>query len=183
MLPKSIGKLIFSQLLNLFFKFIFNIILAVLILYATLHRPAHCVTFPTARDLCVGRVSGYSYPDLADCTKYTICYADRQETKSCDDLKYRYFSEEAQACVSHTNHCFQCPLVAFNEQRIKGYCNQFIRCIHGKPQYFTCSDGLLFDDDLDTCDVAHLVRNKCDPCPITDRNDYIFRPDPYHCDA
>lgn len=80
-------------------------------------------------------------------------------------------------------HCYKCPTVKFVEQPVKGFCNQYIRCIEGNPQYLSCSDGLLYDDDLDACNIAVLVMDKCDPCPNSDRNEHIFKVDPFHCDA
>lgn len=93
---------------------------------------------------------------------------------NCDSVKYKYYSEETQSCVSKNDHCFKCPSVAFTEHRVKGFCNQFIRCIDGNPEILNCGPDLLYDDDLDTCNFDKLVT--CDPCPISDTTSNIYVP-------
>lgn len=141
------------------------------------------ITFARSKSICRDRKEGYFYPDLNNCKKFFTCNHrnDTAESRTCDSVTYKYFSEEAQSCLSVDDHCFKCPTSLFSEQRVKGQCQQYIRCIDGIAEYLTCHKGLLFDDKIDACNMGILVR--CDPCPISDRNKYILLPDPKHCDA
>lgn len=137
--------------------------------------------------LCEGRRAGYMARDVTDCRAYFSCHPSGLILREfC--IHPSLFNEAAQSCdfVTGNVNCFQCPTHQLHvDLEVAGSCNQFIRCIAGRPQHLECARGLSFDPFLETCNHNHLVTcaaNQPTQCPVVDNpNSRVFIPDVNNC--
>lgn len=115
--------------------------------------------------ICTGHSINERLQDVGDCTRFFQCNEGQLVTTSCS--QGWYFNPKTSNCeFAATEHCFQCPTDKyFIDLPFDGNCIQFVRCFAGRAVQHTCTHGLLFNGELQTCNFEHRVN--C-PCPLTD---------------
>lgn len=107
---------------------------------------------------CFSRNGGFA-PVLNECRAFWRCEDSPPSRGVCDSD--RVFNDQTQGCAPlEWTRCYRCTEVtSFRQSSIFGACRQFARCFRGRPDLFSCPEGLVFDGR------AH-IRNCNYPPPV-----------------
>lgn len=123
-------------------------------------------------NLCTGHPHLAVVRNVKDCASYYQCY-------NGNPIVYRCAAQELFDNLSHTCEpadkvdCFECPADEFFiDVPVVNECQQFVRCFNNESQQLTCAEGLLFDRNMQQCNLAADVTCPFDVlCP--QRNDRL----------
>lgn len=107
-------------------------------------------------NICTGSDNGALIRNTNDCGAYYTCVDSVPIGSLCPPGKL--FNDFTKKCDEPDHvECFTCPQSILKDLPVPNECNQFIRCNKNVSTQLTCSDGLLYDTNIDHCNVASRV--------------------------
>ena len=126
--------------------------------------------------ICDGEPNGRFLRDVSNCARYFECTNGVPVSRACG--ANQMFDFQTSTCRPSVGvQCFRCPTNSFQDIPVPGRVRNFIRCFRSQAMEHVCTDGLVFDSQIEMCNRPVIP----DSCPISNTPNDSLLPNRSNC--